>query len=405
MPLVVDNNFQNDNYNIRAERLNAIQGNLESFQPVLNAPPAIVTWAEDCYDNFTQKLTDAGVEMNESEGASLDVETKAALMEEEYQNAKILANSIYREDPVHLKDFGFDSAFPDRRNDKIARVNKVLEVNTRHETALLTTLVPDAIITRLTNAKTAYEAALQVQDKERTDARHAVAELSKHFENDTKKLQDLRAWAYAMLGKQDPRMGLIGMVNPGTGGGSNVPDAPSNITFYFPSTTFTISEVPGATSYILQASIDDGVTYFDVGSSPNPEIVYVPVQSGWMKYRAAARSSAGISSYSQEFRIGYYPGTVLPAPENLTLQLAAGSPNTLELKWDPTPAASSYSVNRSIVALGAAGPGPFSFVTNTHDPEYVETVIPGNRFYYNLTASNSSQWSGVSVNVFIDVPA
>ena len=60
---------------------------------------------------------------------------------------------------------------------------------------------------------------------------------------------------------------------------------------------------------------------------------------------------------------------------------------------------------RSIVALGAAGPGPFSFVTNTHDPEYVETVIPGNRFYYNLTASNSSQWSGVSVNVFIDVPA
>lgn len=302
MPVVLNNNFSEDSYGIRAERLNAIQGNLASFQPVLNAQPAIVSWAEDCYDVFTQKLTAAGVEMNESEGATLDVETKAELMEEEYQNAKLLANTIYRENPVHLKDFGFDSAFPDRRNDKIARVNKVLEVCNRHETAGLSTLLPDAIITRLTDAKTAYEAALQVQDKERSDARLAISELSKQFEKDTKKLQDLRAWSYAMLGKQDPRMGLIGMVNPKTGGGGGsdtpVPSAPTNLIYLPADPGFSWNVVEGATSYEFQhkkpLDADWDIIYTGVDT-----MLYHSDSPGEYHARVRARNDGGFGEFSE----------------------------------------------------------------------------------------------------------
>lgn len=401
MPIVVDNNFGKDSYGIRAERLNAIQGNLTSFQPVLNAQPAIVTWAEDCYDVFTQKLTAAGVEMNESEGATLNVETKAALMEEEYQNAKILANTIYREDPVHLKDFGFDSAFPDRRNDKIARVNKVLEVNTRHETALLTTLLPDVIITRLTDAKTAYQTALQVQDKERTDARHAVAELSKHFENDTKKLQDLRAWAYAMLGKQDPRMGLIGMVNPQSGGSSNAPAAPTNLQYDQISGEISWDSVENATSYKVEISYEGGafeeiysgselVTYYIPPSSPSTFIIH-----------CMARNAGGFGPISP-LTVEYDPP--LQAPGYMSLTITNPTLHTISINWGESIGATSYRLYLSSVSL-AAEPGEFTLVGQYPNTSYSGNVSVASRNYFYVVAINDTETSAPSSVSYIDMPA
>ena len=399
MPIVVDNNFGKDSYNIRAERLNAIQGNLETFQPVLNAPPAIITWAEDCYDIFTQKLTDAGVEMNESEGASLDVETKAALMEEEYQNAKILANSIYREDPVNLKDFGFDSAFPDRRNDKIARVNKVLEVHTRHETALLTTLLPDAIITRLTDAKTAYEAALQVQDKERTDARHAVAELSKHFENDTKKLQDLRAWAYAMLGKQDPRMGLIGMVNPGTGGGGNVPAAPTNLQYDQITGRISWESTPEATSFKVMVAFESE-EFLEIYSDVETETYYIPPSSpSTFIIHVFARSAAGYGDFAT-LTVDYDPP--LQPPGYMSLTITNPSLRTIAINWGDSAGANAYRLFHSAVALSAPQ-GEFSLVGEYSITSYNGTVDAATRNYFYVVAVKGEETSAPSDVGYIDM--
>ena len=177
--------------------------------------------------------------------------------------------------------------------------------------------------------------------------------------------------------------------------------APTGLRFVLSSLLLTWDEVVNATSYNLEASTD-GTVFFEIYSGSDTEYNYTPEQEGWMWYRVRARNSAGFGPFSDILQQGYYPGTVLPAPQNLNVQLAAGSPNTIELTWDIVPSATSYAINRSIVAIGAA-PGPFSFVTNSHDNEYIENVIPGNRFYFNLTASNSSQWSGTSVNVFIDV--
>jgi len=46
MPIVVDNNFANDTYGIRTERLSAIQGNLSSIQPELASPAPIAILEE-----------------------------------------------------------------------------------------------------------------------------------------------------------------------------------------------------------------------------------------------------------------------------------------------------------------------------------------------------------------------
>ena len=206
MPVVLNNNFSEDTYGIRIERLIAIQGNFASIQPVLNAPANIADWAEDCADVFSNLLSVSGAEMNESEGATVIVAETEALMEEEYQNIKTLAKAIYVDMPDYYEDYGLELPFPERRDDKFIRVGTVLEVYDRHTTAGITPLLPVAVIQRLTDARDDFKDALSNQDKERADARHAVSAVSKRFESDTKMLNNLKAWWYAMLGKKDERI-------------------------------------------------------------------------------------------------------------------------------------------------------------------------------------------------------
>ncbi len=47
MPIVVNNNFSQDTYGIRTERLIAIQGNFALIQPELSASAHISNWEDD----------------------------------------------------------------------------------------------------------------------------------------------------------------------------------------------------------------------------------------------------------------------------------------------------------------------------------------------------------------------
>ena len=82
MPVVVDNNFSKDSYGMRSERLIAIQENLPTVQPDLQAPAAIVTWAATCHDVFLALWGDAQAEEGESKGATVIVDEKQLAMED-----------------------------------------------------------------------------------------------------------------------------------------------------------------------------------------------------------------------------------------------------------------------------------------------------------------------------------
>lgn len=119
MSVVVDNLFSRDTYATRTERLIAIQGNFAAVQPFLNAPAEIADWAEDCKDVFTDLLAVADVEKNESESATIVVADTEALLEEEYQNARTLAKSIFVDEPKLYEQFSFTEIFPDKRTTNI----------------------------------------------------------------------------------------------------------------------------------------------------------------------------------------------------------------------------------------------------------------------------------------------
>ena len=400
MPIVLNNNFTEDTHGIRAERLNAIQGNFASIQPELSAPANVATWAVDCYDVYSQLLAVSGVETGESEGATLDAVTKGDLMEEEYQNARILGNSLYADNPTKLKDFNFESAFPDNRNDKIARVDQVLNAHARHVADGVTPTIPASAITRLTDAKLAYVAALNVQDKERADARQAVADLKERFESDTKMLQTLRAWWYAMMGKYDERIDLIGMVNPKPGGGGGTVGIPQNFAYSLENTDFTWDAVANATSYQIEKSLDQ-VNWVEVYAGTEPIFDYTPSDAGFSYYRCRARNNSGFGDFSDIVTIEYYP--VLPAPQNVSAVATGPTGTDIQITFDLVPTATSYWLYESAVPLGAPV-GSFSFKGNHPGSPIIRSVTAGKRYYYKLNAANPIQQSADSSVVYVDVP-
>ena len=214
MPIIRNNNFIRDSFGTRIERLITIQGNFGLVQPELLAPAHIVAWTANCMDAFSNILAESGVDRNETEAATVNSEMKYASMASEYQNLRLLGMTIYHDKPVFLKDFGFDTAFPQTRNNRIARVELVLDTNARQIEEGVTPLLPAEFIARLEAAKDEYLAALLNQEKKNSDARHSKSELDEHFAADTRILQELRAWWFVKMGKKHDGVELIGMVNP-----------------------------------------------------------------------------------------------------------------------------------------------------------------------------------------------
>jgi hypothetical protein len=402
MPVVVDNNFSLDTYGNRTERLIAIQSNFASIQTELVAPANIETWAEDCYDVYALALSTSELEIGESEGATVVVAENEAILDEIYQNVKNMGITIYKDMPKLIEDYGFGLVYPIRRDEKIAKANRVLQCYARHVAAAVTPLIPAIMITRYQNAKDDFFDSIGLQDKERSDARHAVTALSDQFVADTQKLNELKIWWYAMMGKKDERITLIGMVNPDYGGGAHVLPAPTGLRFDFPTLTFYWNEVGGATSYSLEYSPDGIVDYVEIYNGSALEYGYTPPVDGWTFYRIRCRSAAGYSEYSTILQQGYYTGAFLPPPENLAVELVSGTTNSVKLTWDVVPSATRYLISKSEVAVGA-GFGPYGYIGDSFVNEYIATVDSGHRYYYHLNCENSNQSSPVSGAVFIDV--
>jgi len=399
MPIVVNNNFSEDSYGMRSERLSAIQGNFDSIQSELAAPAAIATWAEDCYDVYAELWTNAGVENDQSEAATLDLNVKLALMEDEYQNAKFLATSIYRENQTFLKQFEFDMRFPDLRNDKIDKARKVLKTHENHVAALVTTLLPTAIITRLTNAVEAAEAAKWAQDKERGESGHALDLLTARFDSDTGFLQELRAWWYAMLGKKDARITWVGMVNPQTGGGGKVPDAPTNLQYDQITGRISWESTPEATSYKVEISFESG-EYEEQYAGSDLETYYIPPSSpSSFIIHTMGRNSSGLGPVAS-LTVNYDPP--LQPPDYMSLTVTNPSLRTIAINWGDSVGANAYRLFHSAVALSAPQ-GEFSLVGEYAGTSYSGSVDAATRNYFYVVAVKGEETSAPSDVGYIDM--
>lgn len=401
MPTIVDNNFANDTHAMRAERLLAIKANFALIQPELAAPVQIETWTNDCYEIFMDAWTTAGTESNQREGATLDAVEKGDIMKQEYQVARTLAMTLYENDQMHLKDFKFDFVYPQDRLSQIERVQGVLDMHAKHLAAGITHLLPTAIITRLTNALSNYEQALVIQKNEKEEATHAVAELSMLFEADMKKLIKLRAWWKGMFGKNDHRVGMVGMVNPSPGGNSGpVPVAPTNLTVDVATMVFSWDPIlENTTSYILQTSIA-GVEWETIYSGTDNFVTYVPPTTGLKMYRALGRNQNGLGIASGVMQYNYHG---LPAPDYISLSVVNATTGVVALNWGEVSGATRYQLFSSEVATGSPAPGEYTLVGEYAIASYSGTFNLGFRHWFYAIAGDIENLSLPSDAVYVDL--
>ena len=311
MPVVVDNVFSRDTYGVRAERLIAIQENFGSIQTELQSPANIATWADDCYDVYSAALATSELEANESEGATVVVAEKEAALDEVYQSVKNMGITIYKDSPKFIQDYGFEHQYPIRRDDKFARTDRVIQCYQRHVADGVTPLIPSVMIDRLEDARADFYEAIGAQDKERSDARHAVANLSKRFEADTQKLNELKIWWFAMMGKKDERITLIGMVNPqkgGSGGGTPtpVPAAPTNLVYHSEVPSITWDAVVGATSYEVQHKEDSDTEWNIIYTGTDTNLLHAD-PPGDYNVRIRSRNAGGFGEFSSVLNYSVAP--------------------------------------------------------------------------------------------------
>lgn len=300
MPVILDNNFAKDTYGVRTERLIAIQGNFASIQPELQAPAHIESWAEDCFDVYSNLLAVSGLEMGESETATAIVAEKVDALMEAYQNVRYIGTSIYLNNQNIVNEYGFNEAFPEKRDDMFRRIDKVLLAYSKHTTEGLTPLIPSTLITRLTLVRDEMQTAIANQDKERFEARRAVTDASERFVSDTKYLIELKSWAYVMFGKQDDRLTLIGMVNPQSGSGSTpvpVPPAPTNLIYHSEVPSITWDPVVGATSYEVQHKTDAATEWNIIYTGTDTNLLHAD-PPGEYNVRIRARNDGGFGEFS-----------------------------------------------------------------------------------------------------------
>jgi hypothetical protein len=178
------------------------------------------------------------------------------------------------------------------------------------------------------------------------------------------------------------------------GAGSLTP--PENLRFFFGSTTFFWDVVEHATSYSLECS-SDGVDFIEIFAGSETEFAYTP-QSVITYLRVRARNSNGFGPYSNVLEQGYY--AVLPPPSHVLAVVIPG--NQIRVTWDLVPSATQYGIFQSIVDSGQpAG----SFLNMGYEPSNTHLVnaVSGKRYYFQITAESSVQWSVRSGSVFVDV--
>jgi hypothetical protein len=178
--------------------------------------------------------------------------------------------------------------------------------------------------------------------------------------------------------------------------------APTGLRYFFTNKALYWDELPNATSYVLYYSeTGDENDYTEIYSGSATEFAFIPNVQGWNYFSIKGRNSNGLGP-AAFLKQGYYDGTVLPTPQNITVQLVSGTTNSIKLTWDEVPSAERYKIYKSIVAVGAPV-GANNNIGQVDTNEFIETVDSGHRYYYHVTAENGNQWSAITGDVFIEV--
>ena len=152
-----------------------------------------------------------------------------------------------------------------------------------------------------------------------------------------------------------------------------------------------------ADSYNVKRSLVSGGPFVTIATVPATAFEDTGVTNGTTYYyRVTAVNESGESSLSK--KVSAVPAPV-PQPPTGVVATPGASPGVVNLTWNASAWASTYKVKRA-----TRDGGPYSTGKKALTPSWSETVTSGRRYYYVVTAVNSSGESGPSVQVTVLAP-
>jgi hypothetical protein len=343
-------------------------------------------------------------DLNSQTLLSRQVEDKMELCKVHYQKLLLHVGFAWPNDDLILKVFGNNDYMDARRNP--SKLTNLLQnaYNRANSTTYKADLISAGFI----------QADITLLDTLNDDLRAKLDEQQSFINHSTIRAQERavafnKVWdtmvqisnASKLIFKDNPAKVEYYLLYPeGPGPGSL--SAPTGLRYFFTNKALYWDELPNATSYVLYYSeTDDENDYTEIYSGSATEFAFIPNVQGWNYFSIKGRNSNGLGP-AAFLKQGYYDGTVLPTPQNITIQLVSGTTNSVKLTWDEVPSAERYKIYKSIVAVGDPV-GANSNIGQVDANEFIETVDSGHRYYYHVTAENGNQWSPVTSDVFIDV--
>ena len=180
---------------------------------------------------------------------------------------------------------------------------------------------------------------------------------------------------------------------------ASVPSGPTNLTVTPGSTGATLhwtaSTSGSPTSYsIYRGTATDGEAVTPVGTVSGTTTTFTDTGLTNGKtyfYNVAANNSVGVSPDSNEVSVS--PGAATTAPPAPTGLAANPADSSIDLTWNPSAGATSYSIYRG-TAPGAEGATPVG--TTTSDSFTDTGLTNGTGYYYTVAASNTGGASAKS---------
>lgn len=273
-----NNSFTKDSINVRLYRLMRLQNNIALYSAELGLSQSLVTWANSCYTNFSQAVTDARVADGEAKDSTILLHDKFAVATVHYQKAKELIIALLKQsnDSKFLyASYGVNKTTPISYNGLVEAVETFAETNARLVAAGDPRVISQVVVQNMVAAKNNLLAEMEkagIKQRKSTVAYQTQHSLE---QKDTPNLRFILKTAVLIWGNNDPRLRDIGFVpksqiwTPMDGG---LPE-PANFAYVPASVSFTWDTVQKATAYRIEHREGETGEFSIITETPNTKWV------------------------------------------------------------------------------------------------------------------------------------
>ena len=399
--MIINNNIAGDNYTERAERIQLLSTNIDTYAAELGIAGDKLTACQNADTEWENACAKATVEDGQMDEAFETFQQSVKAAANYYRMAKDhLLTIIYEaegapDDFIHA--YGFDVDSPRRYK----KLTAAIEAWKRNHDFLIgendTRVVTDAIMTNLMTHKTTIDTLSNTAFIEREESDMAFSEKQALYDVQTRLLQFVLTTAILTWGDDAPKLRLLGFCPSSEVWTKKKPYAPKNFAYDDVASRFNWDIVMDVDSYevdfrLTGASGDwttlyEGVENFTTKKPPDP---------GEYDFRVRAIAEGKLGAWSGVLLVNFHNGGVLPAPNGFKFD-----DTTQVFLWKIVIGADRYQLEYS-----RDGGQTWTIKYEGAAPKFDATDMDSGKYLFRVRALNATETSpwGITLEVWLGVP-